>query len=346
MNIKTRIDCFTELGIKLEDFLTGRAETKVLSEAVNKSFYENQWFAKTNIMLALRAIAELLKYEKLKQWTANYPLPEQNNQPANIGVIMAGNIPAVGFHDFLTVLISGNKLKVKLSSDDKYIIPALSVMLSEINKEFEFLINFTSDKLSDFDAVIATGSNNSARYFESYFGKYPHIIRKNRNSLAVLAGVENKDELSLLGKDIYQYFGLGCRNVSTIYIKRDFNFEGLFDSLQSYSSIIENNKYLNNYNYYRTIFSMNTQPFMDNGFSLFREEDSLHAPVSVINYKFYDDINEVNNQIDLNRDNIQCVVASEAVVKNAIPFGKTQTPELCDYADGVDTMKFLLSIRK
>jgi hypothetical protein len=346
MDLQTRIKCFTELGMILKNFSQEKFGNRVLSDAINRSFYENPWFTEKNISTALNAVADWLEPEKLEKWVTDYPQLEQSYKVVNVGVIMAGNIPAVGFHDFLTVLISGNRFIGKLSSDDKYIIPALAVLLKNIEPEFENLISFTEDKLHDFDAVIATGSNNSSRYFEYYFAKYPNIIRRNRNSLAVLTGNESKEDYFLLGKDIYHYFGLGCRNVSTLFVKRDFDFVKLFDALMPYSSVNDNNKYINNYNYYKTIFSMNTKPFMDNGFSLFREEDSLLAPVSVINYKFYDDISEVIDQININTDKIQCVIGKDGVVPSSIPFGKSQNPELWDYADGVDTMKFLLSIRK
>jgi hypothetical protein len=344
MSVKTRIENFAELGSQLKKFIEDRDENNILSEAFSRACLENPWFTKENTLLMLNSLTQNLEKQNLELWLTKYSDLFTNKKSSKVGVVMAGNIPAVGFHDFLCVLMSGNKFIGKLSSDDKYLIPAFAKMLVNINPKYENYISFTENKLQGFDAVIATGSNNSSRYFDYYFGKYPNIIRRSRNSIAFLNGKESDNELALLGQDIYTYYGLGCRNVSKLFVNIDFSFEKLFEALKSYQSVTDNNKYLNNYSYYKTIYSMNPKPFMDNGFSLFIEDESLWAPVSVINFSFYHSAKEVSDFANNNRDKLQCVIGSLPEVDFAIPFGKSQNPELWDYADGVDTMEFLLSL--
>jgi hypothetical protein len=344
MSVKTRIENFAELGTQLKYFVEGKNVNIILSDALANSCLENPWFTKENTLLMFNAIEQNLKKENLELWVAKYSDLFTNKKSSKVGVVMAGNIPAVGFHDFLCVLISGNKFIGKLSSNDKYLIPAFAKMLVNINPEYENNISFTENKLQGFDAVIATGSNNSSRYFDYYFGKYPNIIRRSRNSIAFLNGKESDNELALLGQDIYSYYGLGCRNVSKLFVSKDFSFEKLFEAIKHYESVTDNNKYINNYHYYKTIYSMNPKPFMDNGFSLFIEDESLWAPVSVINFSFYNSLKEVSDFVISNSDKLQCVIGSKSEIETAIPFGRSQNPELWDYADGVDTMEFLLSL--
>lgn len=256
---------------------------------------------------------------------------------------MAGNIPLVGFHDLLSVLITGNKALVKLASNDKKILPILIQYLIKIEPEFCNMVEFTEEKLTNFDAVIATGSNNSARYFEYYFGKYPHIIRKNRNSVAVLTGNETQEELALLGKDIFQYFGLGCRSVSKIFVPRNYNFELFFKAVYPYSNLLDYKKYSNNYDYNKAVYLMSLFPILDNGFLLLKEDFSYTSPIATLFYEYYDSLQELINKLAADKDQLQCIVSNEMIL-NSIPFGSTQSPDLWDYADGIDTIDFLLKL--
>jgi hypothetical protein len=237
--------------------------------------------------------------------------------------------------------MSGNHVVAKLSSDDKYLLPAIAEKLIEFEPAFANLISFV-EKLETFDAVIATGSNNSARYFEYYFGKQPHIIRKNRNSVAVLSGNESKNELIALGNDITRYFGMGCRNVSKLFLPKDYNLNCLLDILTNYSNILDNTKYYNNYEYYKSIYLINLLPFYDNGSTILKEENLISSPISVVYYEFYENIENLNRYLADNTQQIQCIVTNNTAINGAIPIGSAQSPTLMDYADGVDVMEFLL----
>ena len=254
----------------------------------------------------------------------------------SVAIIMAGNIPLVGFHDFLCVLLSGNKAVCKLSSDDKTLLPALGEHLISFVPEIKEDIMFTTGRIGPVDAVIATGSDNSLTYFESYFGKYPHIFRKNRTSVAVFSGNETEDEIKELGKDIFRYFGLGCRNVSHIILPTGFELPRFFEAIIDYGEIIHNNKYGNNYDYNKAVYLMNQHKLLDNNFVLLRESEELFSPLSMIHYHFYDDVSEVETYLKEHQEKIQVVVGD-----NFLPFGQAQCPKLDDYADGVDVMRFL-----
>ena len=256
---------------------------------------------------------------------------------------MAGNIPLVGFHDFISVLISGNKVLGKLSSNDKILLPFLTQKLIEIEPEFKEYIQFSDKKLENFDAVIATGSNNTSLYFEHYFGKYPNIIRKNRNSVAVLSGEESPTQLEALSKDIFTYFGLGCRNVSKLYLPKEYDFKPFFNAMYSQKDIIHNDKYMNNYDYNKAVYLMGGVNLLDNEFMLLKEDTGFSSPISVVFYEYYNSLQEVEKYLAKNTEKIQCVV-STSNIENAIPFGKTQSPELWDYADSIDTLEFLLNL--
>ncbi|MFN5418532.1 MAG: acyl-CoA reductase [Flavobacteriia bacterium] len=303
---------------------------------IYKQFHYNGWFTKESVRNSLKAWGDLLKKDKLESWLSAYSFTEN---PKRVGVIMAGNIPLVGMHDFVSVVLSGNKAVIKLSSDDKTLLPALISILLQFDPELKNYIEISPYKLGEIDAIIATGSNNSLNYFESYFGKYPHIFRKNRTSLAVLTGNETKEELEELGKDIFTYFGLGCRNVSKIFIPKDFDLNRFFEAIYPYHEIVNHHKYANNYDYNKAIYLMNLQEILDNHFVLLRESDELFSPLAMLFYQRYEDISEVENFIQANEENIQCIVG-----QNFIPFGEAQAPKLNDYADGVDTMKWLNSI--
>jgi hypothetical protein len=251
----------------------------------------------------------------------------------------------VGFHDMLCILISGNKFIGKLSSDDKLLLPFVAKVLVAIEPQFEGLIEFKEDQLKGMDAVIATGSNNSARYFEYYFGKYPNIIRKNRNSIAVLTDNETLAELKALGEDVFQYFGLGCRNVSKLYVPKGYKFDDFYSAIFGFKEVINTNKYANNYDYNKTVYLMSSNPtLLDNEFLLLKQDETMTSPIGVLFYEFYDDIKFLNERLERDREQIQCIVSKSEQIKNAIPLGAAQCPQLNDYADGIDTMKFLLGL--
>jgi hypothetical protein len=257
---------------------------------------------------------------------------------------MAGNIPMVGFHDFLTVLIAGDYLKAKLSSDDPKLIPAIAGLLGQIQPEFAERIDFVENQLSGFDAIIATGSNNTARYFDYYFGKYPNIIRKNRNGVAVLTGEESDEDLSALADDIFLYYGLGCRNVSKLFAPENYDFKELLHTLEKRTDITEHHKYFNNYEYNKSIFLLNNTSHLDSGNVLLVEKDAFASPVSVLNFSTYNSFDALNKFLFESKNEVQCIVSVSDKVAGSIPPGTSQSPELWDYADGIDTVRFLLEI--
>jgi len=345
MNLKKRIEAFSKLSEYLLNFqINNTAINDNLANAIELATIHNKWFTIENINYSITSIANSIKKEAIENWIRKYNIEENKLSPAKIGVVMAGNLPLVGFHDFFYILLSGNHIIAKLSSDDKYLMPAIAEKLIEIEPCFFDLISFTAQKLENFDAIIATGSNNTARYFEYYFGNYPHIIRKSRNGLAVLNGKETKDEISALCHDITRYFGMGCRSVSKLFVPRDYNFNNLLDALTQHMHILDTSKYYNNYEYFKSIYLINLLPFYDNGSTILKEEKLISSPISVVYYEFYDNIETVNLFLNQNSEQIQCVVSNISSVKTAIPFGNAQSPGLNDYADNVDVMKFLLNL--
>jgi hypothetical protein len=353
--LEKRIEAFVTLGHYLEMAANGEVQDckkellsplKNLIESKRIAFEHNPWFITENINHSLKTWAEALTETGIRKWLEPYLidlLPVK--LPLTIAVVMAGNIPLVGFHDFLSVLISGNRLLGKLSSDDAYLLPAVADLLIAIEPMFESLISFTTEKLTSFDGVIATGSNNTSRYFEFYFSRYPHIIRRNRNGIAVLTGNESPAEFQGLSHDIFRYFGLGCRNVSMICVPRGYNFTPLVEACrQQYSQLNMYDKYMNNYTYQRAILMLNNIPFIDGGFFLITENSSIISPVSVIHYFTYDPIESLHKQLESEDDNIQCIISSQTNFNRNVPFGKSQQPELWDYSDGIDTLKFLTGI--
>ncbi len=338
MKLKERIAVLVRLGRHLLE------EDAYLQAIMHRSYYHNKWFTIQNQQGMIRAIAEkYLDEQKLMKWLSFYHLDDQILSKT-VGLVLAGNIPLVGFHDVLCVFAAGHRAKIKLSEKDPYLLPYLLKLLSDFDQRslqyFE-----TVDFLSDYEAVIATGSNNSARYFEAYFGKVPNIIRKNRNAIAVLTGSETQEELQKLGYDIFQYYGLGCRNVSKIYVPKNYDFTGLLEALHEFKEIILNDKYKNNFDYNYALYILNKTPHMANGCIILTEDKSLQSRIAGLHYQFYDDIKMVEEEIQNHANEIQCVVAKDNLLQiPAISFGKTQAPELWDYADGVDTMQFLLSL--
>lgn len=333
---KQRIEALVELS----DIL--KKPDAELSLLINSSQQYNAWFTPENTAKAVAAIAEMLNSKDLYAWIEDNDSPET---PLNIGLVLAGNIPLVGFHDILSVLGSGNRALIKLSSQDKKLTPYILNKLIGIEKGFENLISYV-EKLTDYDAVIATGSNNTSRYFEYYFSKVPHIIRKNRNSLALLTGNESADELKALGNDIFDYFGLGCRNVSKIYVPKGYNFNHFFESIQDFNYVLNHHKYNNNYDYNKSIFLVNMDKHLDNGFLLLKEDSRLASPLAVIYFEEYDNLQELEQNLKTIEDQIQCIISNAELNLKTYGFGKSQVPSLWDYADGIDTMKFLQGLRK
>ncbi len=338
MRLEQRIEVMVRLGEYL------KSNDDYFNAILDRTYKENNWFTIENQQQAIQAIADyFLNGDLLHQWLSRYTIADLQH-PKTVGLIMAGNIPMVGFHDVLTVFLSGHRAMIKPSEKDKYVLPHLIKILNQFNKATADYFQIV-ERLKGFDAVIATGSNNSARYFESYFGKYPNIIRKNRNGIAVLDGTESFDDLVELGKDVFQYFGLGCRNVSKIYVPRGYNFELLLEALHEYKSLIMHSKYKNNFDYHYAIYIINRVNYLANGCVLLRETESLNSPIANLHYEFYDDSNTLEQDLLSKSNQIQVIVSK--ILFNHLtskPFGQAQYPSLWDYADGVDTMKFLLEI--
>lgn len=336
MTIESRIKAFVQLGRFLNKFgNTSSDKDHELHLAIQRASVYNGWFTPENVQKSIAALAEMLEEEKLNSWVSNYDL----NGSQRVAIIMAGNIPLVGFHDLLSVLISGHTAVIKMSSDDNQLLPIILDELKSIEPTFADKICFTEGKMENFDAVIATGSDNSARYFEHYFGKYPNIIRKSRNSVAIIDGSESEEELSGLANDVFQYFGLGCRSVSKVYLPKDYDLNHLFNAFFSHKDVVDNKKYGNNYDYNKAIYLMGSNELIENGFLMMREDTALGSPVSVLHYEYYDDLNLVHRVVADHQQQIQCVTG-----KGFVPFGKTQCPALDDYADGVDTLAFLQTL--
>ncbi len=354
MEIQARIVAFESLGKvfrsvgkegKLEilnTIETGAVEK--LNSVLPSLEASNPWFKNDNVVFAINSLGESLRLESLKKWLDRYDTGLMNNNQV-IGVVMAGNLPLVGFHDFLSVLISGNKLLAKLSSQDNKLLPLVYDILCEIESGFDGNVRFTEGKMEGFDAILATGSGNTARYFEYYFGKYPNIIRKNRNGVAVLTGQESQDDLLALADDVFLHFGLGCRNVSKLFVPQGYDFNKLFEAFEKFAYLKDHYKYFNNYEYYKSILLINNVKHFDNGFVILKEDEVIASSISVVHYEYYNDLTVVNNKLAMNSSKIQCVVSSSEKIVNHLEFGKAQSPELWDYADGVDTMDFLLNLR-
>jgi hypothetical protein len=353
MNLSQRIDAFAKLGEFFTQFSTSKIEKNesddfnpILFDAfkmqINRASEFNGWFTKENVLNAFESWSEALTLENLEKWTSNYAIDE-NAKPKNVAIIMAGNIPLVGFHDFLSVLLSGNNALVKLSSNDKHFLPLIAKFLEYYHPYFKNKITFTEKKLTGFEAVIATGSNNTKRYFEYYFGKYPAIIRSSRNSVAIITGKETQQELEALGEDIFRFFGLGCRSVSKIFIPENYNFDLLFNALFKFNEIINIKKYENNYDYNKAVYLMSLFKIKDNGFVMLKEDSSYASPIATVFYEFYESFENLLLKLEEEKEVIQCIVCNENDLK-FVKFGQTQQPKLWDYADGTDTLQFLLNL--
>lgn len=329
INTEERIEL---LGKLQEYMLSDDAEWEEMIERAN---YGNGWFIRPFVENAAHAIAkQYLTPSKLREWLLPYQIPEQKKQ---IGIVMAGNIPMVGFHDVLCGFVCGHQLKLKLSTKDAVLIPHLIRKLGEWQPEILNQIHF-SEMLKHCDAYIATGSNNTSRYFEQYFGKYPNIIRKNRTSVAVMDGTETEEEFELLSKDLFQYYGLGCRNVTQICVPEGYDFSPLLAATAGMKSLMDNHKYANNYDYYLAIYLLNQVPYLTNDMMLLVENDMPFSPVAVLHYRYYKDAAQLASELSASED-LQCIVGH-----GHQPFGSAQHPSLSHYADGIDTMAFLCSL--
>ncbi len=332
MNLQQRIDLLSRLGEYIQ------SDNNEWQQAKEKASRENGWFIPEFVELAVKNIAEsFLQKEELVKWTDSYTLPVLNHDPKIVGIVMAGNIPLVGFHDMLCVFISGHRAHIKASSKDEVLIKHLVNTMATWNEEIKDLIIF-SGMLKGCDAYIATGSNNSAGYFEYYFSKYPNIIRRNRTSVAVITGQETNEDLEKLADDVYQYFGLGCRNVTKLYVPREYDFIPLLNNFRKYNYLADHHKYKNNYDYNLAILLLNKKFYMSNESLLLAEDISLFSPISQLNYEFYSDRSGLTTSLKQN-ENLQCITG-----KDFTGFGGAQKPSLCDYADGVDTMRFLRTL--
>ncbi|WP_248723382.1 acyl-CoA reductase [Seonamhaeicola sp. ML3] len=352
MQLQSRINAFVKLGDFLSQF-SNEVITKDDKIEFNDLFFDgfkhqlklakehNGWFTKENIQFSLKNWSEALTEVNLKKWLKPYTIKSTNSKL--VAIIMAGNIPLVGFHDFLSVLISGHSVLVKQSSNDKQILPFLAKYIEYVEPTFKGKITFTEDKLEGFDAVIATGSNNTARYFEYYFKGKPSIIRNNRNSVAILTGRETKNDLVKLSNDIFQYYGLGCRSVSKLFVPKGYDFNDFFEAVYHWHPIIDSAKYANNYDYNKAVYLMSEFDMLENGFLMIKEDSSYASPIATVFFEYYENINLLKEKLNTDSKQIQCVV-SKGIYENEVAFGATQKPQLWDYADSVDSVEFLLSI--
>lgn len=336
MTHSDRLAAFVALGQYLRN-LSADTIAGLAAQARNR----NAWFDLPNVTLAVHSVADMLQEEPLRRWAARYRA--EPDAPRQIGVVMAGNIPFVGFHDALCVLLSGHTLLAKLSQDDTVLMLWILKELTRLEPRFQDRIQIV-ERLNAADAFIATGSDNTARYFDYYFGKRPHIIRRNRTSLAVLTGNEIPHEMGLLGEDIFRYYGLGCRNVSKLFVPKGYNFSPLLDSLRPWHHVLDHHKYNNNYDYNKSILLVNGVPHLDTGFLLLLESPLLVSPISLVHYGTYAHEIDLVDQLTDVAAQTQCLVSGNGQWAGSIAFGQAQSPSVADYADGVDTMAFLAEL--
>ena len=331
------VDALLKLGRHLLDFNPEDSVYAPLQKQIHQAIINNGWFTQETIKQSFASWGKALTQVNLEQWLTPYSLPTAS-QPKTIALVLAGNIPMVGFHDIICVWLSGHKALVKCASKDLFLLPYMTAFLEQ--EAGEQKITFTDQKLENFDAVIATGSNNAARYFDHYFSSFPNIIRKNRNGIAVLDGTETEEELKGLGRDILQYFGLGCRNVAKIYLPKAYDLNLIFGGLFPHAEVINHAKYGNNYDYNKAVWLMSEFDFLENGFFMLKEDSGFSAPISCAHYSYYENIEDVRKEIQVHKEAIQCVV-SKLKIEGTIPLGTAQQPNVWDYADGIDTLSFL-----
>jgi hypothetical protein len=345
MKAGERIEAFKRFGGELRLILDKDGQHRhsgVLDDLSRKAQVANNWFTAENVEHRIREIAAQLEGPTVEKWLSKYQLPD-NFTGKRIGVIAAGNIPAAGYDDFMHVLLAGHSYIGKLSADDKILLNYFAELLIEQDGRFASHILFTDGRLGEVDAVIATGSNNSSRYFEYYFSKFPHVIRKNRNSVAVLDGKERVADLKNLGEDVFRYFGLGCRNVTKLYVPEGYRFDAFFEAIFPWGeTLLLNRKYMNNYDYNRTIYMLNSEPLLDNNFLVIRRDVGIASPPGVLYFEEYKTLDDVKLRLRTDRELIQCVVTNLSIENSVLP-GNAQKPQPWDYADGVDTLQFLLS---
>ncbi|WP_029269132.1 acyl-CoA reductase [Flavobacterium sp. KJJ] len=357
MTLETKKSVFVELGNFLSQFSEEKSEKKSavlyneiffddFEKLIHLSQSHNGWYTPEQVYFAINSWAEALTEENIDKWLSKYvtEFNQADNKEKTVALILAGNIPLVGFHDFLSVLITGNKALIKTSSNDQHLLPFLAKYLIAVDENLNDKITFVEGKLENFDTVIATGSNNTSRYFEYYFKDKPSIIRKNRNSAAVLNGKETHEQLEALGEDIFRYFGLGCRNVSKLFVPKGYTFDTFFQAIFKYQDVIHYEKYANNYDYNKAVFLMSNFKLLDNGFLTLKEDPSYASPISSVFYEFYENIDDLKARLEADSEQIQCIVSGD-LIHNSIPFGQTQNPQLWDYADNVDTITFLLTTK-
>ncbi|MEN8157436.1 MAG: acyl-CoA reductase [Bacteroidota bacterium] len=352
------INTFTLLGKFLRQFPARTLNDAPELAALNNAFYEplqstldrehleNPWFTTQWLDQAILGIAQMLEEDVMQRWLGAYNLtPPSPGKEKTVGLVLAGNIPLVGFHDMLCVLASGHRILAKPSSKDERLVRKMAEVIIAIDPEMGERITFKDEQLSGMDAVIATGSDNSARYFEYYFRDIPHIIRKNRNGVALLTGDESEDDLEGIGRDIFTYFGLGCRNVTKIYVPDGYDLKVFMGVMDRFHHLGQHHKYANNVEYYRSIYLMNLQEFLDNGVLLLKEDSSIASPVGVVFYERYSELAALEQQLKAAEEEIQCTVTIASGITGGLPPGTTQQPMPWDYADGVDTISFLTKLR-
>ena len=345
MSINDRISLLIKLGKQLKQVVQGQENLSAgqdkLKELITRVVNYNQWFTPENVHSAIQGIIQMLEEEELLDWTGRYMTRIQNKERScTVGLVMAGNLPMVGFHDFLSVYIVGDYAKIKMSSDDAQLLPVVFEIAAEINSEFKQSYELVEGFLKGMDKVIATGGNNTSRYFEHYFGSYPNVIRRSRTSVGVLSSDITTDDIALLAEELFCYYALGCRNVSKLFIHESIDMTGLMDELCKHDRVSSNNKYLNNLTFQKSVFLIDKIPFLDGGFFLMRENESVFSPISVLHYQRFQKEKEVLDFVHANQNDIQCVVGQGL---GKVPFGEAQKPHLWDYADQVDTVEFLLN---
>lgn len=346
MTLNEHIEAFSELGKFLEQFFND-SNTKDdefsqrLATEIEAAVHYNGWFTKNNVRFSLQQWQLALTENNLSAWLKNYNI--NTKTPKTIGLILAGNVPLVGFHDVLSVLVTGHNVLIKYSSNDQRLLPLLLEKLKAINSKYNEKIKTAKDQLKGFDAVIATGSNNTSRYFNYYFKNVPSIIRKNRHSVAILTGEESPEQIQLLANDIFRYYGLGCRNVSKLLVPEGYNFNTFFENIMNWSEVINDNKYANNYDYNKAVYLMSGANMLDNNFVLLKEDKGFSSPIGVLFQDSYNNLEELEEILAEEKDNLQCVVSNN-LQPHHIYFGETQHPKLWDYADNIDTVEFLLKV--
>ena len=337
-SLSNRIKALESLGQYFNNFNENNPKYEKFVKAIEKAHEDNGWFRKEECLNAISSWGIALKKEKIQRWLSKYEIAE-NKKPKTIALVLAGNIPMVGFHDLIAVWITGNNALVKCASRDKVLIP----FIVNNNPILRQMTSFTNEKLKDFHAVIATGSNNTGRYFNYYFSKYPSVIRKNRNGVGILNGRENNEEMEGLGRDMLQYFGLGCRNISKLYLPKGYDLNQIFGTIYPLRSIIEVHKYANNYDYNKAVFLMSDYDFVENGFFILKKDEKISSPIGCVFYEEYENLDILQRKLENKKQEIQCFVTNEPF-PDSVSFGQSQNPALWDYADGIDTIEFLRNL--